>query len=176
MFRHQFRLVHRGDQLRRSLSAEKTAADVHRKMGAWQLHAYGDEVLYSDKVRIPAVTGANDVLVKVSAASLNPIDVDMASEYCKLYIFLYLLIIITNYCIRIADGYGATTLNALRKFKSDQIEFPLTLGRDFVGEVIHKGMAVRNEIQLCDKVWGAIPVHMNGSLAEYVAVDANFVR
>lgn len=66
-------------------------------------------------------------------------------------------------------------MNALRKFKSEQIEFPLTLGRDFVGEVIHKGMAVRNGIQLCDKVWGAIPVHMNGSLAEYVAVDANFV-
>lgn len=44
-----------------------------------------------------------------------------------------------------------------------------------MGTVVHKGMAVRNGIQLCDKVWGTIPVHQNGSLAEYVAVDANFV-
>lgn len=69
-----------GAQLRRTFSAQKPVVDVNRKMGAWQLHAYGDEVLFSDKVRIPPVTGANDVLVKVNAASLNPIDVHMASK------------------------------------------------------------------------------------------------
>lgn len=68
-----------GAQLRRNFSAQALPEAV-RKMGAWQLHAYGDEVLYSDKVRIPPVTGANGVLVKVSAASLNPIDVEMASK------------------------------------------------------------------------------------------------
>lgn len=98
---------------------------------------------------------------------------------CRWLVSKYILHPYINYIVLSngfrLDGYGAATLNALRKFKSDQIEFPLTLGRDFVGEVIHKGMGVRNGIQLCDKVWGAIPVHMNGSLAEYVAVDANFV-
>lgn len=79
------RMAIAGAQLRRNFSAPPSsppppAAEAIRKMGAWQLHAYGDEVLYSDKVRIPPVTGANEVLVKVSAASLNPIDVQMASE------------------------------------------------------------------------------------------------
>lgn len=54
---------------------------VGRKMGAWQFHSYGDDLLFSDKVRIPPVSGANDVLVKISATSLNPIDLAMSSKW-----------------------------------------------------------------------------------------------
>lgn len=75
----------------------------------------------------------------------------------------------------ISGGYGATFLNALR-CNQDSIEFPLTLGRDFSGTVVHKGMAVRNSIELSDKVWGVVPIHRNGCHSEFVAVDADYVR
>lgn len=74
----------------------------------------------------------------------------------------------------ISGGYGATVLNALR-CNQDSIEFPLTLGRDFSGTVVNKGMAVRNSIQLNDKVWGVLPIHRNGCHSEFVAVDADYV-
>lgn len=74
------------------------------------------------------------------------------------------------------DGYGASSLNVLRECQSGRIEFPLTLGRDFVGEVVHKGMGVRNDIGLAQKVWGTVPIHQPGTLAEYVTINANMVK
>lgn len=56
------------------------------------------------------------------------------------------------------------------------IEFPLTLGRDFCGVVTRKGMSVREEIQIGDKVWGVVPPHRAGCHAEYVVVDETCVR
>lgn len=50
-----------------------------RKMGAWQIHAYDDDLQYSDKIKLPTITGPNDVLIKISAASINPIDIAMSS-------------------------------------------------------------------------------------------------
>lgn len=58
---------------------------------------------------------------------------------------------------------------------SSNIEFPLTLGRDFVGVVTRKGMNVRDDIQIGDKVWGVVPIHRSGCHAEYVAVDESCV-
>lgn len=75
--------------------------------------------------------------------------------------------------ISIAGGYGATLLNVLRC--NSNIEFPLTLGRDFCGVVVRKGMTVREEIQVGDAVWGVVPVHKSGCHAEYVLVDENCV-
>lgn len=74
-------------------------------------------------------------------------------------------------------GYGASVFNALRSTccPSDGIEFPLTLGRDFSGKIVHKGMAVREELQLNDRVWGVVPLHRSGCHAEFVTVDANNV-
>lgn len=65
-------------------------------------------------------------------------------------------------------------MNVLRC--NSNIEFPLTLGRDFSGIVTRKGMSVREEIQVNDKVWGVVPLHRSGSHAEYVLVDENCVR
>jgi NADPH:quinone reductase-like Zn-dependent oxidoreductase len=62
-------------------------------------------------------------------------------------------------------------LNTLR-CNSNKIEFPLTLGRDFVGTVVQKGMEIDNsEFKLGDKIWGVVPVHRQGAHAEYVKVD-----
>lgn len=55
----------------------------HDKMSSWQIHAYGDlsELQYSPQMRIPHITQPNQVLVKVEAASVNPIDVAMIGTF-----------------------------------------------------------------------------------------------
>lgn len=59
---------------------------------------------------------------------------------------------------------------------SSDIEFPLTLGRDFVGTVVHKGLDIKNsEYKVGDKVWGVVPVHHQGCHCEYVTIDKQFV-
>lgn len=63
----------------------------------------------------------------------------------------------------------------MRRCDSQHIEFPLTLGRDFVGVVAHRGMAVRDDVRVGDRVWGMVPFHRAGCHAEFAAVDANNV-
>lgn len=72
-------------------------------------------------------------------------------------------------------GYGQTVLNSLRHLNRIK-EFPLILGREFSGIVKAKGKSVRKNIQVGDKVFGIVPTHQPGSLAEYVVVDQNTVR
>lgn len=66
-------------------------------------------------------------------------------------------------------------LNTLRWFSKID-EFPLILGREFCGVVRAKGKSVRDDIQIGDKVWGVVPPHKPGSIAEYVVVDQSTVR
>lgn len=54
-------------------------------------------------------------------------------------------------------------------------EFPITLGRDFVGIVKAKGRRVSDNIEIGDKVWGVIEPHQVGALAEYIVVDQKYV-
>jgi len=50
------------------------------KMQAWQIHSYnGLSDLKLSNVRIPVIRQPTDVLVKVEATSVNPIDVAMTS-------------------------------------------------------------------------------------------------
>lgn len=60
-------------------TAHSNEPQGERKMGAWQIHSYNDDLHYSDKIKLPTITGPNDVLIKVSAASINPIDIAMSS-------------------------------------------------------------------------------------------------
>ncbi|XP_055545478.1 reticulon-4-interacting protein 1 homolog, mitochondrial isoform X2 [Wyeomyia smithii] len=118
------------------------------KMCGWQIHSYGnlDEVEYSENMKMPALTSPNQLLVKVTAASVNPIDVAMIK------------------------GYGSSILNAMRCKSS--IEFPLTLGRDFCGEIVQKGLSVSSrDLELGDEVWGVVPLHHQGCHADYVVVE-----
>ncbi|XP_002074270.3 reticulon-4-interacting protein 1 homolog, mitochondrial [Drosophila willistoni] len=121
------------------------------KMGGWQLHNYGDELQLSDKVKIPQIRNSQDCLVKVRTTSVNPIDVAMAR------------------------GYGATVLNKLRCQPGDGIEFPLTLGREFCGELVQKGMGVTSkDLKQGTRVWGVVPLQSPyGAHAEYVSVPAS---
>ncbi|XP_037699459.1 reticulon-4-interacting protein 1, mitochondrial isoform X2 [Choloepus didactylus] len=93
-------------------------------MPAWVIDKYGkNEVLrFTQNMMLPIIHYPNEVIVKVHAASVNPIDVNMRS------------------------GYGATALNMKRdplhiKVKGE--EFPLTLGRDVSGVVMECGLDVK---------------------------------
>ena len=105
----------------------------------------------------------NDVLIKVHAASLNPID------------------------IRLCEGYGANYFNFRRNIVFDRLravmlntktareiladkEFPLILGRDFSGTVVDVGTGVY-DIQVGEEVFGAIDLFRHGSLSDYVLVN-----
>ncbi|KAH8412788.1 hypothetical protein KR009_005737 [Drosophila setifemur] len=124
------------------------------KMRGWQLHNYGEieELQLSDKLKIPQIRSSNECLVRVRSTSVNPIDLAMLR------------------------GYGATVLNKMRCQPGEGIEFPLTLGREFCGELVQKGMGVdtcKGSLSLGARVWGVVPLQSSaGAHAEYVAVPS----
>ena len=125
------------------------------KMKAWHLTGFeGIENLVLGDVDMPRISTPKDVLIKVKAASLNPLDIMMAK------------------------GYGNEVLSKIRTITSvneDVDSFPLILGRDFSGEVVDVGMDV-TEFCPGDEVWGALFPGSQGSLAEYVAASEYSVR
>ncbi|XP_018800021.1 PREDICTED: reticulon-4-interacting protein 1 homolog, mitochondrial isoform X1 [Bactrocera latifrons] len=118
------------------------------KMDGWQIHNYGttEELQFATGLRMPIIINSTDCLVRINATTVNPIDVAMLR------------------------GYGSKTLNLLRYQYSKTIEFPLILGREFCGEVVQCGMGVDNKISMGDRVYGVVPLHINGSHAQYVVV------
>lgn len=68
-------------------------------------------------------------------------------------------------------GYGR---NLIGMFRPDELEFPLTLGRDFAGIIVDKGYDVRN-YNIGDFVYGIVPINKQGSHAEKVIVDESNV-
>lgn len=54
------------------------------------------------------------------------------------------------------------------------IEFPLTMGRDFAGTVVSKGHGV-DRLKIGDEVWGVVPVEQQGCHANYVMVESCLV-
>ncbi|XP_049808692.1 reticulon-4-interacting protein 1 homolog, mitochondrial [Schistocerca nitens] len=129
-----------------------------RESQCWQIHSYGgvEELKLSNLTRPPKVQKPDEVIVKVHAASVNPIDVAMLG------------------------GYGAVLLNKMRQvescdFSTPVIEFPLTLGRDFCGTVEYKGLGVRH-LSIGDEVWGVLPPHRQGSHAQRIATPSSLVQ
>lgn len=70
------------------------------------------------------------------------------------------------------DGYAKNVLNIMR---NNEMELPLTLGRDFSGTIIRKGLKVDEKYKVGDKVYGFIPLHKQGSFAEYVISEGGHV-
>lgn len=55
----------------------------HNRMSGWQIHSYSDNISdlqSSDMLKKPFIRKPSELLVKVSASSVNPIDVAMMSE------------------------------------------------------------------------------------------------
>ncbi|XP_045595452.2 reticulon-4-interacting protein 1 homolog, mitochondrial [Procambarus clarkii] len=126
------------------------------RMKAWQTSRYdGVDGLSLCSVRTPAVLDPGDLLVRVHAASVNPIDT------------------------KIIKGYGDKVLNMMRAmdrvkqgtFKEEERKFPLTGGRDFAGEVVCVGQNVKGVVA-GDQVLGVVSPQHQGSHAEYVVTAA----
>ena len=93
--------------------------------------------------------GAKDVLIRVRAASLNPIDLQM--------------------CL----GYSYPFFRSL-PLMSCKSSFPLILGRDCSGEVVAVGDEVTKFLP-GDLVYGAVPLDRQGTHAQLVAVGEDCV-
>ncbi|MBN3322938.1 RT4I1 protein, partial [Atractosteus spatula] len=124
-------------------------------MSAWVIDTYGknDILRFTKDAMFPMINYPNEVIVKVHAASLNPIDINMRW------------------------GYGSTTLNVKRdplRIKETDSEFPLILGRDVSGVIMECGLNV-SYFKPGDEVWAAIPPWKQGSLAEFVLLSGNEV-
>ena len=88
-------------------------------MEAWSINEYGsNDLLELSRQPLPRLRKSTDVLVRIQAASVNPID------------------------FRMRSGYGNILLNLWRKLEKVD-EFPLILGRDFSGEVVKTGRLAR---------------------------------
>jgi len=87
------------------------------------------------------------------------------------------------YCIfavsRFLEGFGQVLLGTIRQAQQmslhKPVEFPLTLGRDFCGEIIAKGVKVKS-FNVGDVVMGVVPPFQQGCHSEFVAVPAGLVR
>lgn len=134
----------------RQLSTTRNCCSI---MPAWVIDRYGtnDVLRYTKNAAFPVINYPNEVMVKVCAAALNPIDVSMRA------------------------GYGAATLAMKRdplNIKQDGMEFPMILGRDVSGVIMECGLDVKYFKEL-DEVWAAIPPWKQGSFAEFVVLSGN---
>ncbi|KAJ6646026.1 Reticulon-4-interacting protein 1, mitochondrial [Pseudolycoriella hygida] len=131
---------------------EKTAP-IGDKMSGWQIHKYRgiSSLKFSNEIPIPKISSPTEILIEVHTSSVNPLDVMMM------------------------DGYGSKVLNLLR-WKTENTEFPLTLGFDFYGVVKGKGNGVSKAFQIGDKVYGVSLPQIAGCHAEYVVVDQIYLR
>ncbi|XP_066469196.1 reticulon-4-interacting protein 1, mitochondrial [Tiliqua scincoides] len=124
-------------------------------MPSWVIDRYGknDVLRFTNDMMFPIINFPNEVIIKVHAASLNPIDVNMR------------------------NGYGAAALRMKRdplRIKTTGSEFPLTLGRDVSGEVMECGLNV-SYFKPGDEVWAAVPPWKQGTLSEFVVASGNEV-
>ncbi|XP_072102228.1 reticulon-4-interacting protein 1 homolog, mitochondrial isoform X1 [Mobula birostris] len=124
-------------------------------MPAWVIDKYGNNSMLrlTKNSLFPIIHYPNEVIIKVHASSLNPIDISMR------------------------NGYGATVLRMKRDplhLKSAGSEFPLILGRDVSGVIMETGLDV-SYFKPGDQVWAAVPPWKQGTLAEFVVASANEV-
>ncbi|CDW56344.1 reticulon 4 interacting protein 1 [Trichuris trichiura] len=116
-------------------------------MSAWQVqNAAKNSKVELKELPMPILSHPDDVVVKVKAFSVNPID------------------------LRMQDGYGDTIFSTVLKFKKCAPEakrYPLTLGRDFSGIVTQVGGNVV-ALKPGDEVFGSISLEGSGTFADYV--------
>uniref|UniRef100_A0A8C5ENR4 Reticulon-4-interacting protein 1 homolog, mitochondrial-like n=1 Tax=Gouania willdenowi TaxID=441366 RepID=A0A8C5ENR4_GOUWI len=109
-----------------SASARAVHGSAGRQQGymsAWVIDQYGTNgvLRHTEEIPIPEINSSSDIMIKVNAASLNPLDVSMRA------------------------GYGAKLLKLRRDpftVMDSESEFPLILGRDVSGVVVDCGRDV----------------------------------
>ncbi len=131
----------------RSASLPQSVQRVSRYHAVVQ-NTFGEaDVALQIEPRFTGSFGPKDVLVRVYAASLNPLD------------------------IRMRQGYGAPML-IQRATANRKSFFPLVLGRDCSGEVVAVGDKVTKFLP-GDQVFGCSPVASQGTHAQYVTLREN---
>ena len=122
-------------------------------MRGWQLETYtgiGGLNLRHD-IKVPMISTPHDILVKVEASSVNPLDVMMTKGYGKA---------VLGKCF-LSNMSSSITSNQ-----------DLVLGRDFSGKIIDVGMEAAKNHQIGDEVWGATFPSSQGSHAEFVTASS----
>ena len=116
-------------------------------MHAAVIRTYGDESVFEIQDNLtPPEPKSNQVLVKISASSVNPID------------------------LMKREGYGRSIFEKQRRNN-----FPWILGSDFSGHVVSVGQKV-TRFKEGDEVWGCTSKASSGTYAEYAAIDQEEVN
>lgn len=148
-------------------------------MLSWQMLAYDGSIHLNKDTSVPQITDQHHVLIKVIASSVNLLDVVMMGEFERL-IFRKINKTIFFMHAMILDGYGHVMFNFLRKIKRftsnvQASEFPIILGRDFVGEIVSKGRNVNSKFNIGMVVMGITLPPQSGSHAQYIIAHQNQV-
>lgn len=143
-----------------SVSARHVESRRQLSQRSWNVVRYHPELKQAIKFdansHLPTVYKPNDILVKVLASSVNPLDIAMTRGYGNVLLTLSNIVMST----------GIDRLNYDR--------LPLTLGRDFVGQIVARGNSV-SLFKPGDLVWGTVPPYENGAHADYVITSDSAV-
>ena len=123
---------------------------------AWQVNSYdGPRAMTLNPVAPIPPIAKNEVLVKIKASSVNPLDVMMTK------------------------GYGKEIFQIFRHLEhgeiSYDIDFPYTPGRDFAGIVVQAGNSVKT-VREGDEVYGVVLFGHCGTHGEYTKTSEGLVR
>jgi len=116
---------------------------VNRYTGIESVHT-------ADEVPMPLISNPHHVLIQVRAASVDSVD------------------------LRIASGYGRALRRHLNKYNKGFGEFPVVLGRDCSGVVMDVGSDVKC-YEIGDRVWLSTPYWSQGLMSEYICVSESHV-
>ncbi|XP_023343617.1 reticulon-4-interacting protein 1, mitochondrial isoform X2 [Eurytemora carolleeae] len=123
-------------------------------MRAATVNSYdGIQGITVQNVEVPKVLGDTDILIRVKAASLDPID------------------------IKVSQGYGRGLRELVNKYNPNtkRETFPIVLGRDGTGVVSEVGSDVHN-LAPGDRVWFIVPPCYQGSLSSFILLSSEYIR
>ena len=135
---------------------------INRKLSqrSWNIVRFDQDlkraIQFNSSSQVPILNRPNEVMVKVLASSVNPLDIEMSRGYGNVMLSLGNTVM--------SHGIDRLTYGRL----------PVTPGRDFVGEIISKGQSIWN-YKPGDIVWGTVPPYENGSHADYVITSDNAI-
>lgn len=150
-------LHNNNNRLMISLSRSSCLRSVVRSIGTqaqqeWRVSRYGQDFESLSRSGCERrMRRATDVLIRVHAASINPIDLEQAA------------------------GFGQKVFKLMRRGSGEWEDLPLCLGRDFSGVVEATGPSVSG-LRVGDQVLGVLsPELRHGSHATHVVADSRLV-